>query len=704
MMGAGLNVPPAIVNGFRIGNQPNALGTAGASVQGMGFDAAGNLYLAGTSYGVFAAANRILIGPGGGSQDLFVIKLSASREILNVAQIGGSDMDALGGMAVDCGGNVFLAGQTASADFPTTAASYQPKSAAPGSFLIKLDPSGRNLVYSTYIASGSAANSVAVDDAGNAYVGGSATAQTFPTTAGAYQRDVSAPWPFQAGFVSEFSADGRTLLFSTLLSGSTGQDFVQSLALDANGVIHVSGRASSNDFPTTPGANRTVRVPGSVTAFLARLDPSGSRLLYSALLPENQNAEALAVDREGNSYVAGEAVNLEVTRIDAAGAIIYAKTFAGSQVNSVKAVLASDDGTVMLGGTTISPDFPTRDTLLPCVQNLPQEPFALATFSGFFMLLDAAGNITHSSLLGGVGYNNVSALARAPGGGLYVAGATTAPGFPVDGDLLPTSVATWLYGFELDMSRIPRGRPAPSCLVSGATYAAGPAVPGAVMTLYGSNLGSGEGMVFSLDADGRVPADLGGIHVTAGGLPAPVLYAQDRQFNFVAPQLPWKSHDICVSGGGVETCIFTRTAAAGAGVFGNGTAVRNEDGTPNTPANPAARGSVITFYGTGFGPYGQSVEDGSIAGMSPASLRYAVVVDFIDPNFHFCNVFFCPPPAGPFRGTVTYAGQAPGMVAGVTQVNVRIPEDAIPSSRVPVTLGVRVPELTSVANAVVAAN
>jgi hypothetical protein len=222
------------------------------------------------------------------------------------------------------------------------------------------------------------------------------------------------------------------------------------------------------------------------------------------------------------------------------------------------------------------------------------------------------------------------------------------------------------------------------------------------MTLFGSNLGPSEGAVFSLDADGRVPAELGGIRATAGGLPAPVLYAQDRQINFVAPQLPWHSHDICISSGGPDTCIFTRTAAAGAGVFGNGSAVRNEDGTLNTPANPAARGSVITFYGTGFGPYDGTVEDGTMAGVPPVSLRYPVVVDFADPGFHFCSVFYCPPPAGPFRGTVTYAGQAPGMVAGVTQVNVRIPPDAIPSLRVPVTLGVRVPELTSVAKAVVA--
>src|ERR1019366_9235302 len=426
---ASLTLPPAIRSGFRIGSsQPNAQGTAGFNIQGLGFDAAGNMYLAGTDMGgPFAVSNQTSIGPTG-EADLFVMKLSAAgRQVLYVARIGGSGADPLRGISVDPHGNGYLAGSTWSLDFPTTPNSYLPKIAQPGSFVLKLDVSGQKLLYSTHLAPQSQAYSMAIDSAGNAYVAGSAYG-AFPTTSGAYQQGRGSSSLLGFGFVTKLSPDGRSLLFSTTLGGSAGGDYAQSIALEPNGVIHVTGRASSPDFPITPGANRDVRASGSITVFLAGLDNTGARLLYSTLLYDNQNAVGLAVDSLGDSYVAGGPLDFQVTKIDAHGTLVYAKTFGGTQVDSLNALMALDDGTLLLGGTSVSPDFPTRDSLQPCTYNLPPDPSAVFPHGGnaVFMMLDPAGNLVHSSLLGGVGDNSIGAIARDPGGSLYLAGYTTA--------------------------------------------------------------------------------------------------------------------------------------------------------------------------------------------------------------------------------------------------------------------------------------
>jgi uncharacterized protein (TIGR03437 family) len=701
---ASLTLPPAIQNGFRIGaSQPNAQGTAGFSIQGLGFDVAGNMYLAGTNMGgPFAVSNQTSIGLPG-EADLFVMKLSAAgRQVVYVTRIGGSGADQFGGMAVDRDGNVYLAGSTWSLDFPTTANSYLPKITQPGSFVLKLDVSGQKLLYSTHLAPQSQAYSVAIDNAGNAYVAGSAYGK-FPTTPGAYQQVPVSPG---FGFVTKLSPDGRSLLFSTTLGGSAGGDYVQSIALEPNGVIHLAGRASSPDFPTTPGANRNVRVPG-LAVFLARLDNTGSRLLYSTLLYDIQNAGGLAVDSLGDSYVAGGPLDFKATKIDAHGTLVYAKTFDGAHVDSLNALMALDDGTLLLGGASFSPDFPTRDSLQPCTYNLPPDPSAVFPPGGnaVFMMLDPAGNLVHSSLLGGVGDNSIGAMARDPGGSLYLAGYTTAFGFPGTRELIPGPpfIDTWGFVFTLDLSAIVRGRPAPSCVVHGGTYAAGEIAPGMVASIFGSNLGPNAGVGFTLGADGNVPTVLAGIHVTVGGTSAPILYAQDRQINFVMPQqVAGKSTNICVGDVQAQSCLSASVVSSNAGIFGAGSAVLNQDGTLNTPANPAVRGSVISFFGTGMGPYDRLVPDGSIAAPPLSRLQYPIGVSFYDPTPSVCFFHICSTPLGPFSGEALYAGQAPELVAGVTQVNVKVPQDAIPGANVRVTLTVSGPSSNSVASATVA--
>jgi uncharacterized protein (TIGR03437 family) len=99
--------------------------------------------------------------------------------------------------------------------------------------------------------------------------------------------------------------------------------------------------------------------------------------------------------------------------------------------------------------------------------------------------------------------------------------------------------------------------PAPSCLVNGASLAYAPATAGTIATLFGSNLGSSDGLQHQLDADGRVPIELDGTTITVGGIPAPLLYVQERQINFVVPQrVNGATTDVCVIRAGLQSCIF----------------------------------------------------------------------------------------------------------------------------------------------------
>jgi uncharacterized protein (TIGR03437 family) len=191
------------------------------------------------------------------------------------------------------------------------------------------------------------------------------------------------------------------------------------------------------------------------------------------------------------------------------------------------------------------------------------------------------------------------------------------------------------------------------------------------MTIFGSGLGPAEGVSFQLDSDDRVPTELAGIQVTVGGVQAPVLYVQDQQINFITPHdIRGTTTNICVQTAATQSCLFAYVGDLYPGIFqeGNGYAVLNEDETLNTPANPAATGSVISLFGTGFGPLDRAFPDGGLAA-PPLPL----VLDTIRIQFSPAT----PPqvgPSPPYSGEVLYAGAAPGLVNGVTQVNVRIPQ------------------------------
>src|SRR5216684_529995 len=219
-----------------------------------------------------------------GQADACVTKVNPTGSTLVYSTyLGGNGDDGGGGIAVDSSGNAHVAGVTNSADFPTTLAAFQTASGGGISdvFVTKLNPTGAGLVYSTYLGGGGYDNSgaIVVDSAGNAYVSGVTMSTNFPTTLGAFQAS------FGGGtvdaFVTKLNPTGVALVYSTYLGGS-GDDQGNGIAIDAAGNAYVTGETSSINFPTANPIQPTLA--GSSDAFVTKVNPTGSGLVYSTYL------------------------------------------------------------------------------------------------------------------------------------------------------------------------------------------------------------------------------------------------------------------------------------------------------------------------------------------------------------------------------------------------------------------------------------
>jgi hypothetical protein len=206
-----------------------------------------------------------------------VLKLSADgSSVLYATYLGGST-PATGesvpsSIAVDHDGNAFVTGNTTASDFPVTPGAYQPAQPQGGAFVAKLNASGSDLVYSTYIGgSGDSGTAIRIDAEGNAYVLGQAATPDVPVSPGAFQPSPQAPWA-PAGtttFVVKLNSNGSKLAYATYMSNASAID------VDAGGNLYAAGQASSG-FPVTAGAFQRCFNGGEQDIYVLQLSPNGN--------------------------------------------------------------------------------------------------------------------------------------------------------------------------------------------------------------------------------------------------------------------------------------------------------------------------------------------------------------------------------------------------------------------------------------------
>jgi hypothetical protein len=286
-------------------------------------DGAGNAYITGELNG----GGTCVSTPG-----VLVAKLDPNGNLVYASRLGGSLLDSSygTGIAVDTSGHAYVTGAAITSDFPTTPGAYRTVACpnvypfAGDGFVAKLSIDGSALVYSTLLCGqgDDSPSGIAIDAAGNAYVAGTTASSDFPLV-DPIELSRGGGVIGLSGFVAKLSPDGSQLLYSTYLGGS-GSAVINAITVDGGGNAYVTGETDSTDFPTTPGviqekAGRRHCIEGCTDAFITKIAPSGSALVYSTYLygELDDTGNAIAVDAAGNAYVAGQTVSLLFPILDA---------------------------------------------------------------------------------------------------------------------------------------------------------------------------------------------------------------------------------------------------------------------------------------------------------------------------------------------------------------------------------------------------
>jgi beta-propeller repeat-containing protein len=272
---------------------------------GIAVDSADDVYIEGlTASSDFPTVGGFDTAYGLGAYDVFVTKVDAAGSgLVWSSYLGGSSADYGNGIAVDSGGNVFVAGMTWSSDFPTIGGFDTTYGSTGDAFVAEVDAAGSSLVWSSYLGEAGTddAYGIAVSSP-SVLVAGTTDSSDFPTVGG-FGTTYGGSGD---GFVTAVDANGTSVVWSSYLGGS---DYDAAATIKAAwGGVYVAGVTRSSDFPTTGGFDSTWGGGGSSDAFVAKVDPGGSSLDWSSYLGgsgEDFVGSGIGVDAWGNVEVAG---------------------------------------------------------------------------------------------------------------------------------------------------------------------------------------------------------------------------------------------------------------------------------------------------------------------------------------------------------------------------------------------------------------
>jgi hypothetical protein len=472
------------------GADPARIALEFEGVQALSLDAEGNLVLH-TSLGDMVQRKPVVYQDGGGSRQELDARyvLRAERRVgfqvgsYDTARplvidpvlsystyLGGNGNDIGRAIAVDTAGNAYVTGETTSTNFPGAATSPI-QSIWLGSvdvFVTKLNAAGNAQVYSTYLggSGGDFGYAIAVDSIGNAYVTGQTDSPTvagpgnvpFPTF-GAIQASYHGG---SDAFVTKLNAAGNALVYSTYLGGG-GTERGYGIAVDGAFNAYVTGHTSSsngvtpgpNDFPTAAAFQAQNGSFGNFDAFVTKIDPTGSALVYSTFLGGNASefsldGGAIAVDSDGNAYVGGTTASSNfpgaslstiqpvfgglvtgrsdgfVVKFTAAGSgLLYSTYLGGAGDDAVNGIAIDASRNAYVVGYTTSVNFPTASPLQASKGDVGSGEDA------FVSKLNATGSaLVYSTYLGGSGGERGYAVAVDVDGNARVSGWTASSNFP----------------------------------------------------------------------------------------------------------------------------------------------------------------------------------------------------------------------------------------------------------------------------------
>jgi hypothetical protein len=442
---------------------------------------------------------RLRLGPYDHSRELIVDPVLAYA-----VPLGGGSFNYPTSVAADSGGNVYVAGATCSADFPTTANAIQ-RNGHPDSlscedvFVMKVDPAGSSLLYSTYLggAASDAALRIAVDAAGAAYITGLTQSADFPITA-------NAPIPAldyschllgeicPHAFVAKLSPDGGALVYSTLLGGEA-LDIGTGIAVDASGSAYIAGITNSSSFPTTPGALQTTWGGGATCltgftpcadAFVSKLSPDGGSFVYSTYLGGvlTDYAGGIAVDAQGSAYVVGctrspafpttpgayqqarsDPGDAFVAKLSPDGSsLIYATTIGGTGPEFAHAVTVDTTGAAYVAGSTASPDFPVTPGAFQTTFSGPENAYHTCIGrrpptcgDGFVAKVTPDGSgLVFATYLGGADIEGMFNVTLDGAGNIWVTGNSRSRDFPTTSDAYYKTGGAFVTSLSGDGSKL----------------------------------------------------------------------------------------------------------------------------------------------------------------------------------------------------------------------------------------------------------
>jgi len=393
---------------------------------------------------------------GGGCGDAFVVKFDPSGRLVYSTYLGGKGADAGVAIAADSAGAAYVAGHTASQDFPVKNAAQAVRGGPiPDGFVVKLSPEGADVAYSTFLGGSSfdSANAIAVDSRNKVYVAGEAGIG-FPTK-GAIQASVNGP--VSDAFVAKIDPDASgpaSMVYSTLLGGPA-RDVANGIAVDNKQNAYVTGLAG-RDFPTKNALQTKnggcasalgTAAGGCPDAFVAKLNPAGSALEFSTNLggKGDDAGMGIAVDASGGAYVTGTAgagfpikngahkkVNGEsdafIAKIGSSGkSLEYASYLGGTGADSGNAVALDKEGHAYLAGTAMSVssskniDLPVKDPVQSAHRGGRDSQAISASFD---TSKSGADSLMFSTYMGGTGNDFGNGIALTDQGAAFFAGAT----------------------------------------------------------------------------------------------------------------------------------------------------------------------------------------------------------------------------------------------------------------------------------------